>query len=117
MVTLNRREAEALVSQGVIPHIRYLGGHLPNAFTEQGVAMLSSVLNSNRAIEVNILIMRAFVRLRSLLATHKDLAVKLEALEKRYDAQFKNVFDAIKALMGPSADGESGPKEVKGFKP
>jgi hypothetical protein len=61
--------------------------------------MLSTVLNSERAIQVNIEIMRAFVRLREMIATHKDLARKLEALEKRYDAQFKVVFDAIRELM------------------
>jgi hypothetical protein len=73
--------------------------HAPMAFTEQGVAMLSSVLNSERAIEVNIQIMRAFVKLRQMLATHADLAKKLEALENKYDSQFRVVFDAIRALM------------------
>ena len=75
--------------------------YLAYAFTEQGVAMLSSVLNSKRAVQVNIAIMRAFVRLRELLATHKDLARKLAAMEKKYDAQFKVVFDAIRNLMTP----------------
>ena len=75
--------------------------YLPYAFTEQGVAMLSTVLKSKRAVRVNIEIMRAFVRLRELLATHKDLARKLEALERKYDAQFKIVFDAIRHLMTP----------------
>jgi hypothetical protein len=74
---------------------------LPRAFTEQGVAMLSSVLNSERAIDVNIEIMRAFVRLRQMLSAHKDLERKLIALEKKYDKQFKVVFDAIRALMAP----------------
>ena len=73
----------------------------PRVFTEQGVAMLSSVLRSKRAIKVNILIMRAFVKLRELLATHKDLAAKLDEMEKKYDAQFKVVFDAIRQLMEP----------------
>lgn len=73
----------------------------PYAFTEQGVAMLSSVLRSERAVRVNVEIMRAFVRLRRMLATHADLARKLAALEKRYDAQFKAVFDAIRELMAP----------------
>ncbi|MCX6910383.1 MAG: ORF6N domain-containing protein [Verrucomicrobia bacterium] len=73
----------------------------PYAFTEQGIAMLSGVLNSPRAIRVNIEIMRAFVRLRQLLASHVELARKLEELEKRYDAQFKIVFDAIRELMTP----------------
>jgi hypothetical protein len=76
--------------------------YLPYAFTEQGVAMLSSVLGSERAVQVNIEIMRAFVRLRRILASHADLARKLEALEKKYDAQFKVVFDAIRQLMAPS---------------
>ena len=99
---LSRREAEFLVSQNVIPSKRSLGGYLPYAFTEQGVAMLSSVIRSERAVLVNIAIMRAFVRLRRLLATHKDLARKLEQMEKKYDAQFKIVFDAIRNLMEPA---------------
>jgi len=98
---LTNVEAEWLVSQNVIPHRKYLGGSLPYAFTEQGVAMLSSILNSPRAILVNIGIMRAFVRLRLLLATHADLARKLEKMEKKYDAQFKVFFDAIRELMSP----------------
>lgn len=73
----------------------------PYAFTEQGVAMLSSVLRSRRAVLVNIEIMRAFVRLRAMLASHDDLARKLAALERKYDAQFKVVFDAIRQLMEP----------------
>ena len=101
MFQLNTSEAEQLVSQNVIPHKKYFGGSLPYAFTEQGVAMLSSVLNSERAIKVNIEIMRAFVRLRRILASHADLARKLEALEKKYDAQFRVVFEAIRELMKP----------------
>lgn len=73
--------------------------YLPYVFTEQGVAMLSSVLNSERAIKVNIEIMRAFVRLRQILASNKELAKKLNELEKKYDAQFKIVFDVIRELM------------------
>jgi hypothetical protein len=75
--------------------------YAPLVFTEQGIAMLSTVLNSEHAIQVNIEIMRAFVRLREMIATHKDLVRKLEALEKRYDAQFRAVFDAIRELMTP----------------
>src|SRR5207253_5200425 len=74
----------------------------PYAFTEQGVAMLSSVLRSLRAVQVNIAIMRTFVRLREMLLSHADLARKLAALENKYDAQFKVVFDAIRELMQPS---------------
>ena len=80
------------------------GGHakyLPYAFTEQGVAMLSSVLNSKRAILVNIQIMRAFTMLRKMLLTHADLKRKIEAMEKKYDGQFQIVFKAIKKLMEP----------------
>jgi len=84
----------------------------PYAFTEQGVAMLSTVLKSKRAIEVNIQIMRAFVKLREMLATNKDLALKLTALENKYDEQFKVVFDAIRALMTE----DEKPKRRIGFK-
>jgi hypothetical protein len=101
MFQLKNSEAEQLVSQNVIPHKKYFGGSLPYAFTEQGVAMLSSVLNSERAVQVNIAIMRAFVKLREMIATNKGLARKLDALEKKYDAQFKVVFDAIRQLMTP----------------
>jgi len=73
----------------------------PYAFTEQGVAMLSSVLRSKRAVQVNIEIMRAFVRLREMLASHADLARRLDELEKKYDKQFAAVFDAIRQLMAP----------------
>jgi hypothetical protein len=73
----------------------------PYAFTEQGVAMLSSVLRSQRAIQVNIEIMRAFIRLRQILASHAELARKLNELEKKYDAQFREVFEAIRQLMVP----------------
>src|SRR4030067_3708046 len=75
--------------------------YFPYAFTELGVAMLSSVLNSYRAIQVNIAIMRSFVKIREMLSTHKDLARKLNEIEKKYDAQFRVVFDAIRKLMVP----------------
>ena len=76
--------------------------HPPFAFTEHGVAMLSSVLRSNRAVQVNIEIMRTFVRLRQMLESNAQLARKLAELEKKYDAQFKVVFDAIRQLMAPA---------------
>jgi phage regulator Rha-like protein len=78
--------------------------YLPYAFTEQGVAMLSSVLNSDRAIAVNIAIMRAFVRIREILSTHKDLAAKLEKIDRKlgeHDEHFRVVFEAIRQLMSP----------------
>ena len=96
---------DSLKSQSVISNDETFGKggrrSLPRAFTEQGVAMLSSVLRSPRAIAVNIEIIRAFVRLRQMIASHADLARKLAALEKKYDAQFKVVFDAIRELMTP----------------
>jgi hypothetical protein len=100
MFQLNGDEFEILRSQIVTSS---WGGrrYFPYAFTEQGIAMLSSVLNSERAIAVNIEIMRAFVRLREMVASHKELAKKLQELEKKYDAQFKVVFDAIHALLEP----------------
>jgi len=101
MLQLSQEEFSILKSQIVISSWGGLRRATPYAFTEQGVAMLSSVLRSKRAIQVNIEIMRAFVRLRRLLASHADLARKLDALEKKYDAQFKVVFDAIRQLMTP----------------
>ncbi|HUJ18569.1 MAG TPA: ORF6N domain-containing protein [Nitrospirota bacterium] len=83
----------------------------PRAFTEQGIAMLSSVLNSKRAIHVNIEIMRAFVKLRAMMSTHKDLARKLSELEKKYDGQFQIVFEAIKQII----DVEEKPKRKIGY--
>jgi len=103
MFRLSREEAEALVSQNVIPSKRSLGGSLPYAFTQEGVAMLSSVLRSERAVLVNIEIMRTFVRLREMLASNADMARRLDELEKKYDAQFRVVFDAIRQLMAPPA--------------
>ena len=86
--------------------------YAPYAFTEQGVAMLSSVLRSPRAVAANVEIMRAFVRLRQMLASHADLARKLDALEKKYDSQFKIVFDAIRQLTSPP---EAKPRRKIGF--
>jgi hypothetical protein len=97
MFQLNNQEVAGLRSQFVTSKIGRGGRRYPPyAFTEQGVAMLSTVLNSERAIEVDIHIMRAFVKLREMIATNKELARKLDALEKKYDAQFKVVFDAIR---------------------
>jgi hypothetical protein len=88
--------------------------YLPYAFTEQGVAMLSSVLKSSRAVQVNIEIMRAFVRLRRMLASNAGLARKLNELERKYDAQFRVVFDAIRELMTPP-EPEPPPRRRIGF--
>ena len=101
MFQLTRTEFANLKSQFVISSWGGLRRAAPYAFTEQGVAMLSSVLKSQRAVQVNIEIMRAFVRLRQMIATHADLARRLDDLEKKYDAQFRVVFDAIRELMAP----------------
>jgi phage regulator Rha-like protein len=88
--------------------------YLPYVFTQEGVAMLSSVLNSERAIQVNIMIMRAFTKLREILLTHKDFAIKLEALEKKYadhDEKIQKIFEAIRQLMLPPEE----PKRRIGF--
>ena len=101
MFQLTFQDVSALRSQFVTlkkgqgEHRKYV----PYAFTEQGIAMLSSVLRSERAIQVNVEIMRVFVRLRVMLMSHKDLAQKLEQMEKKYDHQFRIVFDAIRELM------------------
>ena len=103
MFVLNARELESLRSQFVTlktgrgRHRKYL----PYVFTEQGVAMLSSVLRSPRAVRVNIEIMRAFVRLRRVLESNADFSKKLDALERKCDAQFNVVFEAIRELMAP----------------
>jgi len=101
MFQLTKQEVANLRSQFVTS--RSWGGrrYQPYAFTEQGVAMLSSVLRSKRAVAVNIEIMRAFVKLREMLAGHRELAEKLAQLERKYDKQFKTVFDAILQLMEP----------------
>jgi hypothetical protein len=121
MFQLADAEVDSLRSQFVISNGRETaksgrGGrrYLPYAFTEQGVAMLSSVLRSRRAILVNVEIMRAFVHLRHLLASNAELARKLDELERRYDEQFRVVFDAIRALMTPSNPSERRPI---GFRP
>ena len=108
---LSKEEYEALIFQIGISNLRSQfatsrgnwGGkrYLPLVFTEQVVAMLSSVLHSKRAVLVNVAIMRAFVKLREILVSHKDLARRLDELENKYDAQFKVVFDAIRRLMKP----------------
>jgi hypothetical protein len=106
-------EVDALRSQIATSSSHGGRRYLPYAFTEQGVAMLSSVLRSARAVEVNIAIMRTFVQLRRLMDTNRDLARKIGALEKKYDEQFAAVFEAIKELIAPS----SPPKKQIGFHP
>ena len=114
MFRLTAEEAETLVSQNVIPSRRSLGGSLPYVFTQEGVAMLSSVLTSARATQVNLAIMRAFVQLRRYAASHKILAQKLQTLERKYDAhdhEIQAIFKAIKKLIDPPGK----PKRRIGF--
>lgn len=117
MFQLDAAELQILRSQNVMS--RSWGGarRPPYAFTEQGVAMLSSVLKSKRAAQVNVEIMRAFVRLRRMMAGHEDLLRKLAGLERKYDDQFKVVFQAIRELMSPreAATELPPPKEI-GFR-
>jgi hypothetical protein len=102
MFVLNKTEFEIWRSQFVISNADRKGlRHAPMAFAEQGVAMLSSVLRSKRAVLVNIEIMRAFVQLRQMLSSNAELAKQLSELERKYDRQFKVVFDAIRQLMTP----------------
>ena len=101
MFQLSDREFEILKSQFVTSSWGGLRRANPYAFTEQGIAMLSSILRSKQAVLVNIEIMRAFVHLREMMTTHKDLVHKLAQMEKKYDRQFKIVFDAIRELMTP----------------
>jgi hypothetical protein len=101
MLQLKKEEYESLRFQFGILKKGQHSKYLPYAFTEQGVAMLSSVLRSKRAVHVNIEIMRAFVRLRQILGAHKELERKLEEMEMKYDEQFRVVFEAIRQLMTP----------------
>jgi hypothetical protein len=101
MFQLTHGEHENLKSQFVTSSWGGARRAAPYAFTEQGVAILSSVLRSPRAVQVNIAIMRAFVKLREILSSHRDLAQRLEEMESKYDEQFKVVFDAIRQLMAP----------------
>jgi hypothetical protein len=115
MFQLNREEFNSLIFQfGISKKKRGGRRFLPYAFTEQGVAMLSSILRSRRAILVNIAIMRTFVRLRKIMATHKELAHKLKELERKiekHDADIQTIFDAIRQLMTPPEE----PKKRIGF--
>jgi len=115
MFQLSENEIDSMVSQNVIPSRQYLGGHLPYAFTENGVAMFSSVLKSKRAIEVNIHIMRTFTMLRRLIDTNKEVAQKISQLERKYehhDFQIQKLFDKVREI--PLLREEKSTK-VKGF--
>jgi hypothetical protein len=115
MFQLTREEDHILKSQSVISSWGGARRSPPYAFTEQGVAMLSSVLHSPRAIIVNVEVMRAFVRLRRIVADSADLACRLDELERKYDVQFKVVFDAIRQLMQKPKPYPEPPKQKIGF--
>lgn len=118
MFQLTREESDSLISQFAMSKVGRGGRRsLPYAFTEQGVAMLSSVLKSDRAVFVNIAIMQAFVKLREFMATHQELAQKIEAPEARYDHrddEIQVIFDAIKKLPDPPQP--ASPKRAIGFR-
>ncbi len=101
MFQLKKNEITGLRSQFVILKEKEYPRYRPYAFTEQGVAMLSSILNSDRAIQVNIQIMRTFTKLRQLLSSRKDLVEKMEKMEKNYDRQFRIVFEILRELRNP----------------
>ena len=111
MYQLTDKEVNILLSQNVIPSRKSLGGYNPYAFTEQGVAMLSSVLRSKRAVEVNIAIMRTFVKLRQILADNSLLRRKIESMERKYDEKFQQVFTVLKYMIAE----ETKPKQPFGF--
>ena len=120
MFQLNKNEWGILISQIVTSKTERRGGtqKLPYAFTEQGVSMLSGILNSDKAIDVNISIMRAFVFIRQYALTHKDLTAKLHELESKYDTQFKDVYDAISYLLAKDkTDTNQKQRKRIGYKP
>jgi hypothetical protein len=112
MFELTEDEINDVVSQNVIPSKSYFGGASPFAFTEQGIAMLSGVLSSDRAISVNIAIMRTFVEFRKWILSYKELVEKIEKLENKYDEKFRLVFTALKELIKE----KSKPRKEIGFK-
>jgi hypothetical protein len=117
MFELAEMEIQNLVSQFVIPHIKHLGGAIPFAFTEQGVAMLSSVLKSKLAIQINISIMRAFVMMRQWAFTHQELSEKLTALEKQHQQKFKDIDQVLTYLLQKDqAKINPAPREKVGYK-
>ena len=110
MFQLSPEEAVAIRSQFVTVSKRNIR-YLPYAFTEHGIIMAASILNSRRAIDASVYVVRAFVRLRKMISTHKDLARKLNDLEKKYDGQFQIVFEAIRQIIQV----EEKPKKRIGF--
>ncbi len=112
MFELTEKEMDVVVSQNVIPSRKYFGGAKPFAFTESGVAMLSSVLKSKRAVQVNIAIVRTFVVLRKMAVNYQEIMKKLDAMEKEYEGRFQEIFKALKYLLNPPGS----PRKPIGFK-
>ena len=117
MFELEEEEIEQMVSQFVIPSRSHLGGAKPMAFTEHGVAMLSTILKSRKAIEINIAIIRAFVEIRKFALSHSELTYKLNELEKKFNKQFRDISEAINYLLKTGKQREITENRVKiGFK-
>lgn len=113
MFALSGEEIENVVSQNVIPTKSYLGGAVPYAFTEAGVAMLSTVLKSQKAIEMNIAIIRTFIALRKIAINYKVLADKLSAIKLTYNKQFREIYKALETLLEPTKE----TRKMIGYKP
>lgn len=113
MYELTESEVEVVVSQNVIPHKKFFGGACPYAFTETGIAMLSSILKSEKAIEMNILIIRTFVALRKMALNYAEVMKKLESMELQYDQNFREIYNALNHLINPPKN----PRKRIGYKP
>lgn len=116
MYELTEEEIGLVVSQHVIPHKKYFGGATPYAFTEAGVAMLSSVLKSERAVEMNVIIIRTFIALRKVALHYKELMSRLEEMKKEYDTRFMEVFTAMDYLLNPPKPEKNASRRRIGFK-
>ncbi len=112
MYELTAQEVEGVVSQNVIPHKKFFGGAIPYAFTETGVAMLSSVLKSEKAVEMNILIIRTFVTLRKMALNYQEIMQKLEAMESGNSKKFNEIYAALNFLLSPP----NPPQKLIGYK-
>jgi len=101
MFELTEDEVDTVVSQSVIPHKKYLGGRAPFAFTEAGIAMLSSVLKSPQAIAMNIAIMRTFIALRRIASNYKEIMQEIEEMQRQYDGKFSEIYNVLNQLIHP----------------
>ena len=106
MFKLSEKEIASVVSQNVIPSKKYFGGAIPFAFTETGVAMLSSVLRSKKAIEMNIAIVRTFIQLRKLAYNYEELVAKMKEMELNYNEQFNEIYQVLQQLLSKPEETE-----------